>query len=110
MSKPVDDTLPATDAAAGASTPPAPAVNDLPELPVVDRAQYAVQSELARGGMGRILRARDRRLGRPVAIKEVLAGSAALARRFEREARMTGRLQHPAIVNVYEAGRWRSGE
>ena len=100
MSDSYDDTLPAPDAPAG----------DLPALPVVDRNEYVVTSELARGGMGRILRARDRRLGRPVAIKEVLPGNVQLARRFEREARMTARLQHPAIVNVYEAGRWPTGE
>src|SRR5262244_4443911 len=101
MSDPHDTALDETLQPADAN---APVVSDLPNLPVVDRGQYTVQSELARGGMGRILRARDRRLGRPVAIKEVLPGSEQLARRFEREARMTARLQHPSIVNVYEAG------
>jgi WD40 repeat protein len=60
--------------------------------------------------MGRILAAWDTRLGRRVAIKELLPGSDDLKRRFEREAFTTARLQHPAIVNVYEAGRWPSGE
>src|SRR5262245_66048143 len=57
--------------------------------------------------MGRITRARDRRLGRDVAIKEVLAPE--LRARFEREAMITARLQHPAIVPVYEAGTWPDG-
>jgi len=74
----------------------------------VDPEHYVVDGELARGGMGRILAARDRRLGRPVAIKELLHLDDDLLRRFEREARVTARLQHPAIVNVHEAGVWAS--
>ncbi|MCX5746125.1 MAG: serine/threonine-protein kinase, partial [Proteobacteria bacterium] len=83
---------------------------DLPTLGAIDPANYTIDRELARGGMGRILVARDRRLGRPVAIKELLATDADARGRFEREARITARLQHPAIVNVIEAGAWPSGE
>ncbi len=82
----------------------------LPELAQVERVHYKVEAELARGGMGRILQARDRRHGRPVAIKELLADTPALRARFRREALITARLQHPAIVPVYEAGKWPSGE
>src|SRR5262249_61363578 len=57
--------------------------------------------------MGRIARARDRRLGREVAIKEVLLPH--LRARFEREVAITAQLQHPAIVPVYEAGTWPNG-
>jgi WD40 repeat protein len=71
---------------------------------------YALGDELARGGMGRIRRARDLRLGRPVAVKELLGDDPAMADRFEREIRLTARLQHPSIVSIYEAGRWPSGE
>ncbi len=77
---------------------------DYGELRPVDPSDYAVEGLLARGGMGAVLRARDRRLGRPVAIK--IAQEASLVARFEREARLTARLQHPSIVNVHEAGRW----
>ena len=49
-------------------------------LRVVDPGDYEVRGEIARGGMGRMLRARDRRLGRPVAIKELLLDDAGLAR------------------------------
>ncbi|MEO8704217.1 MAG: serine/threonine-protein kinase [Kofleriaceae bacterium] len=83
---------------------------DYPELLVVDPEHYIVAHEIARGGMGRILAARDRRLGRDVAIKEILASTEIAARRFEREARITAQLQHPSIVSVHEAGVWPSGE
>jgi eukaryotic-like serine/threonine-protein kinase len=80
---------------------------DLLVLPTVDPIVFTKGDELARGGMGRITRARDRRLGRDVAIKEVLAPE--LRARFEREAAITARLQHPAIVPIYEAGSWPDG-
>jgi tRNA A-37 threonylcarbamoyl transferase component Bud32/tetratricopeptide (TPR) repeat protein len=86
------------------------AIADHPALVAVDPDHYVLGDELARGGMGRILRARDRRLGRQIAIKENLVASTDHARRFEREARITARLQHPSIVHVHEAGVWPSGE
>ena len=107
-----DDTI----AAAGSGAPTAPAKvraggqADLDQLPPIDPRFYAVGAELARGGMGRILAARDRRLGRPVAIKELLRAAPGARARFEREARITARLQHPSIVSLYEAGRWPGGE
>ena len=79
----------------------------------VDPDHYELRREIARGGMGRIIEGRDRRIGRSVAIKEVLpallklypsAEAEILLRRFEREARITARLEHPAIVPVYEVG------
>jgi len=76
----------------------------------VDPAHYTDRAELCRGGMGRIVVARDRRLDRTVVIKELRCDSPELRARFEREALLTARLQHPAIVGIYEAGRWPSGE
>jgi eukaryotic-like serine/threonine-protein kinase len=84
--------------------------HDRPELGEVDPDHYVHGYEVARGGMGRIVAARDRRLGRVVAIKELVHYTPERAARFEREARITARLQHPAIVNLHEAGRWPSGE
>jgi len=110
-----DDTL-AADASPGAPSPPgtskirAGGRNDYSELVAIDPKHYVIGEELARGGMGRILTARDRRLGRPVAIKELLNASPEMRVRFEREARITAKLQHPAIVNILEAGAWPSGE
>src|SRR5262249_54989167 len=45
---------------------------DFPELGVVADSNYVRGKEIGRGGMGRIVRARDRRLGRAVAIKELI--------------------------------------
>ena len=79
---------------------------------VVDpSALRVITREIARGGMGRILVARDRRLGREVALKEMLVQTGSIARRFEHaKARITARLQHPSIISVHEAGTWPSGE
>ncbi len=71
---------------------------------------YEVKEEIARGGMGRILRANDLRLHRQVAIKELVGDNAHFKARFERETLITARLQHPAIVPIYDAGRWPTGE
>jgi serine/threonine protein kinase len=79
-------------------------------LSEVDGRHYTLGRELGRGGMGRILQAEDLRLGRSVAIKELLKDDGKHRRRFEREALITARLQHPSIVNVYEAGRWSTGQ
>ncbi|MCC6999275.1 MAG: protein kinase [Deltaproteobacteria bacterium] len=107
-----DDTLAPTSAQAAATPPPVVRMGprpDYPELPVVPREHYTVERELARGGMGRISAARDRRLGRAVALKEVLVDEPGVRERFEREARITARLMHPAIVPLLEAGRWPDG-
>lgn len=85
-----------------------PELTDYQDLAVVDPAHYVIGNEVARGGMGSIRTARDRRLGRTVAIKQLAPGAAAA--RFEREALITAKLQHPAIIPVYEAGRLPSGE
>jgi WD40 repeat protein len=74
-------------------------------------------AELGRGAIGRVYLAQDSHLGREVAIKELLeadpqaAHGAALhaVSRFLREARVTGGLEHPGIVPVYELGRRADG-
>jgi len=79
------------------------ATDDLPTLPVVPPDLYSVGFELARGGMGRIFAARDRKLRRDIVLKTLTPGGHVA--RFEREALITARLQHPSIVRVYDAGR-----
>jgi tetratricopeptide (TPR) repeat protein len=84
--------------------------DDIPSFVEVSASHYRFDREVARGGMGRIRTARDRRLGRWVAVKEVLAQDVGIVHRFEREARITARLQHPSIVSVYEAGVFPDGQ
>jgi WD40 repeat protein len=79
-------------------------------LPVVPREAYQILAEHARGAIGRILRAKDKRLGRVVAIKELRLEHGKEEERFVREALLTARLEHPSIVPVHEAGRWPTGE
>jgi WD40 repeat protein len=82
---------------------------DLRKLPVVDPGRYEILGEIGRGGLGRVLRAFDRRLDRVVAIKEMLEQNRASAR-FVHEAIATAGLEHPSIVPVYDVGRWPTGE
>jgi WD40 repeat protein len=79
-------------------------------LPPINPTRYQFVREHARGGLGRILAVRDLRLGRVVAVKEILSSSDTAYTRFVREAMITARLEHPAIVPVYDIGRWPSGE
>ncbi len=76
--------------------------------------------ELGRGGAGRVVVARDHYLQRDVALKELhreitqnpkydTLHVRGLEARFLREARVTGQLEHPAVVPVYELGRRRDG-
>ncbi|HSR99657.1 MAG TPA: serine/threonine-protein kinase, partial [Kofleriaceae bacterium] len=68
-------------------------------------ARYLIGAEIARGGMGAIFDAFDRRrLARSIAIKRLARDDAALEGRFEREIRITASLQHPGIVPVYDSG------
>jgi predicted Ser/Thr protein kinase len=68
---------------------------------------YEIVGELGRGGMGAVFKAIQTHLGRPVALKMFLAESEpedSDRARFEREATTAARVQHPNIVQVYEAG------
>ncbi len=76
---------------------------DVPEC-----ARYRPVSFHKRGGMGQVWRALDGELGREVAFKVIrpkFADDDTARRRFEFEAEVTGRLEHPAVIPVYGAGR-----
>jgi WD40 repeat protein len=106
---PVDSSAATLVTPVAQTLPPRSAADALELLPTIDRARFRFDAELARGGMGRIFTASDH-LERRVAIKELIAPDPAFAARFEREVKITARLQHPSIVTIYEAGRWPSGE
>lgn len=67
--------------------------------------RFVEKSELGRGGMGRVVEATDRALGRSVAIKQSLATQAVDLARFEREVRITAQLQHPSVIPILDVGR-----
>ena len=65
---------------------------------------YRVEKQLGSGGMGAVYRGFDEALQRPLAIKRLLGNftDQTAAARFRREARMAARLNHPAIVHIYD--------
>ncbi|HEY0681792.1 MAG TPA: CHASE2 domain-containing protein [Steroidobacter sp.] len=93
-------------------------VPDLPDLPLPGRpsskrtlGRYEIERELGKGAMGIVYLGRDPKINRVVAIKAIPLAEefeeddlAEARARFFREAEMAGRLNHPAIVTVYDAG------
>lgn len=73
--------------------------------PTTAEHRYQFAEVFARGGLGRVRRASDRKLGRTVAIKELLRFDEPALHRFAREAAITARLQHPGIIPLYDLGR-----
>jgi eukaryotic-like serine/threonine-protein kinase len=68
---------------------------------------YEIVSHIGAGGMGEVWRARDRRIGRDVAIKilpEAFAPGDERLLRFEQEARAAGALNHPGLVTIFDVG------
>jgi hypothetical protein len=74
------------------------------QAPAMPPARYELGREIARGGMGRVVDASDTMLGRLVAFKEALTTDVDTLRRFQREIRITARLEHPSIVPVHDTG------
>jgi serine/threonine protein kinase/Flp pilus assembly protein TadD len=80
---------------------------EMPEDGYIGR--YHLLGEIARGGMGAILRGRDTDLGRDLAVKVLLethADRPDVIQRFIEEAQINGQLQHPGIAPVYELGQF----
>jgi serine/threonine-protein kinase len=71
--------------------------------------RYQLVGEIARGGMGAVLKGRDVELGRDLAVKVLLekyADRPDVVQRFVDEAQIGGQLQHPGVVPVYDIGRF----
>jgi eukaryotic-like serine/threonine-protein kinase len=78
----------------------------LPVVATPPASGYAIGELLGRGGMGEVVLAHDRKIGREIALKRLRASEPteeAIAR-FEREAKIQARLDHPAIVPVHDIG------
>ena len=82
--------------------PDATPISDDQRVPSNER--YRVLGRLGKGGMGEVMLVRDQRIGREVALKRIrrTVPSERLVQRFLREASVQGRLEHPAIVPLYD--------
>lgn len=70
-------------------------------------SRFKLLRELGQGGLGNVWLARDEKLNRNVAIKELNANALTSPKawqRFQREAEITGRLEHPNIISLYQYG------
>ncbi|MBK8791632.1 MAG: protein kinase [Holophaga sp.] len=79
----------------------------MPLAPESKLGPYEIVGLLGSGGMGEVYRARDRRLGREIAIKVLLPSFAAdpdRMHRFEQEAKAVALLNHPGILQIYDTG------
>ncbi len=75
------------------------------ELPQNNRLRYQVENEIARGGMGAVMRAVDQDISREVALKFLLKQDDPRHKaRFIEEAKITGQLEHPNIVPIHDLG------
>ena len=99
--------LPDSDSGHGGNSPLVDPGAAATKLVPQGRGNYQLLGEIARGGMGVILKGHDTDLGRDVAVKVLdgeLAKRPAVVQRFVEEAQIGGQLQHPGIVPVYEIG------
>jgi serine/threonine protein kinase len=88
--------------------PPGPVLLQTMDYLPDQREHYSLSRLHATGGMGRVWLARDAALGRDVALKELRPDRASDPRvcaRFLKEAQITGQLEHPGVVPIYEVMR-----
>jgi serine/threonine protein kinase/phage FluMu protein Com len=81
------------------------AADEAPRESLEAAAHYEVEGEIARGGMGAIMRAVDQDIRREVAVKFLLNhADEKMKARFLEEAQITGQLEHPNIVPIHQLG------
>ncbi len=95
------------DAALAANLPRSPGVEDIPET----IGSFEIIRVIASGGMGQVYEAVQQHPRRTVALKVMRFGHASNAalRRFNHESHVLGRLRHPGIAQIYDAGTYRDG-
>ena len=79
----------------------------LGRIPELLFGQYLILEKIGEGGMGKVYRAVDTRMSRMVALKVVrpqLMSNKTVQKRYEREADAAGKLDHPNIVKLFDAG------
>ncbi|MDX2115479.1 MAG: protein kinase [Planctomycetota bacterium] len=93
-------------------TPEVKRLAEAPLQPGTRLGEYTIEKILGAGGMGVVYVARQEKPRRTIALKLVsaAASSPGLLRRFEHEAEILGRLQHPGIAQIFEAGAADLGE
>jgi serine/threonine-protein kinase len=79
-------------------------LSPLDELPQALRERFDSVTLLGEGGMGTVYRARDRKLGREVAIKLIYGADVKTGWRFLQEVRAQARIEHPHVCKVFEVG------
>jgi serine/threonine-protein kinase len=97
-----------TDPASGPEPLVQPGSTEMPG-PAGRSSRLQLLGEIARGGMGAVLKGRDTDLGRDLAVKVLLErhrDHPDMVRRFVEEAQIGGQLQHPGVVPVYELGQF----
>ena len=90
-----------------AVAPPSDVISDLPDI-----EGYKTVGRIGEGGMGTVWRAVQLSTDRPVALKLLRAGAFSSQRsraRFEREVKLSARLEHPNIARVYDSGLLQGG-
>ena len=83
------------------------------DVSIDERSHYTLTRVYGQGGLGRVWLARDKNLNREVALKEIrpdVKVDGAEMNRFVTEAQITGQLDHPNIIPIYELGRQEEGK
>ncbi|MEW5956348.1 MAG: protein kinase [Chloroflexota bacterium] len=99
---PAESSPPAEARPLSSETPSSHTASDQTPIARIDR--YELQALIGRGGMGTVHKAYDPRIDRLVALKTITVVDPSWRARFQQEARIAGRLNHPHIVTVYDVG------
>jgi serine/threonine protein kinase len=105
-----EETIP--QAPDGTATVPIRPANRMPVSLELDDTRFRLGEMIGRGGMGEVVLAYDEHIGREVAVKRIRSQKPTDEEiaRFVREARVQGRLEHPAVVPVHELASDRDGK